>query len=112
MSNLSRTEKRLIANALLEWLVVKKHKIWLNNYDILHNFATERGYHLFDVWKAYHLLRDVGRIEPNNPNGRKGAHVVSYAPIEKSIPSTQRLCSYDNCPVLDAVKHYFQHPPC
>ena len=80
-------ERRDLADKLLAWLKANNIKRWSNNHDTFSKFAEEAEEHiyLYDVWKAYELLRNTGRIGLNSANGRKGGYVISFVPISKPV---------------------------
>ena len=84
---LKREDKIPIANALLKWL--STHQWNLNSgpthQSVIYPFSKESGYTSFDVWKAWELLRQEGRIEGKYNN----LNLVSYKPLGSIIP-TQR----------------------
>jgi len=86
-------EKRKLADELLIWLKENDLKNWSNNSNIIHNFAGDHSVQIYEVWKAFELLRFCGRLIYNNPNGRKGAHVESFTPIQGfgAFPMASRL---------------------
>jgi hypothetical protein len=70
-----------IANDLLEWmkekqivLIPKVHR------DVIVPFEKESGYPMFDIWKAFDLLRDFGKV------------VGNY--------NSRRVCNYDFVPSI------------
>ena len=75
---LKREDKIPIANALLKWLEKHPRDCGLKVFkSIINPFSNESGYTSFEVWKAWDLLRQTGRV--------RGLYtrrtVVSYTPI-------------------------------
>ena len=86
-------EKRKLADELLNWLKDANLKSWDGNSDMIHSFAGDHSVQVYECWKAFELLRFCGRIIYNNPNGRKGAHIESFTPIQGfgAFPMAGRL---------------------
>src|SRR3990167_1181530 len=86
-------EKRKLADELLLWLKERDLGNWASNLVMIHDFALLHDVQVYECWKAFELLRFCGRIIYNNPNGRKGAHVESFMPIQGfgAFPMAQRL---------------------
>ncbi len=86
-------EKRKLADELLLWLKEQDLQNWTDNSGMIRQFAGEHSCQVYEVWKAFELLRFCGRIIYNNPNGRKGAHVESFIPIQGfgAFPMAGRL---------------------
>lgn len=80
---LNLQQRRDLADRLLIWLKAKKLKRWGVNHTLFFEFSEEVNEPLYDVWKAYDLLRYTGRLGLNNPNGRKGGYVISFTPLSK-----------------------------
>jgi hypothetical protein len=78
---LSPLQRKEIAEKVLAWLKERDISICNNSHDILTQCANNINEPLYDLWKAYELLRIMGRIELNNPNGRKGFRVLDYTPL-------------------------------
>ncbi|HUW04787.1 MAG TPA: hypothetical protein VMW01_00865 [Williamwhitmania sp.] len=55
---------------------------WKSNSDMVHQFSKSVDYEVYDCWKALELLRFCGRVIYNSANGRKGAHIESFTPIQ------------------------------
>ena len=86
-------EKRKLADEMLAWLKETERQSWESNSVLLDGFSEINDSPKYDCWKAFDLLRFCGRIIYNNPNGRKGAHVESFIPIQGfgAFPMAQRL---------------------
>lgn len=99
------TEKRVAADKLLAWLKGNNIKTTNDTHKTLSQCRLD-GYQMFDLWKGYEVLRIMGRVELNNPNGRKGFHVLSYKPLAKTLElkSSERICNVDNCPFRSKQK--------
>lgn len=78
MTPLKRKE---IAEKFLAWLKVNDISNCKNTYDVIKRCSEEIDEQIYDLWKAYDLLRIMGRIELNNPNGRRGFSVLDYTPL-------------------------------
>lgn len=99
----SITYRREVADKIL--LYLKEHNIssCANSHAMLSEIAEAIDEPLFNLWKAYELLRIMARLELNSPNGKKGFHVLDYSPITSGLPDRPtniRLCNKDNCPIL------------
>ncbi len=104
---LTPAQKRGIADKLLRWLKDNDTKSWANTYLILREASSALDEEVFNLWKAFDLLLILGRIERISPNGRKGARVISYAPLTKPVPSDAVICSRANCPILKNIEKIF-----
>lgn len=96
----SPIKKRAVADSLLKWLKENSIKTWPKTYTVFLQASEELNEEIFDLWKAYELLRSMGRVALNCGNGRKGAHVVDYTPLAKPISEDAVLCNRDDCPIL------------
>ena len=86
-------EKRKLADELLLWLKERDLRVWDSNSDMLHIFSLNHDVQVYECWKAFELLRFCGRVIYNNSNGRKGAHIESFTPIQGfgAFPMASRL---------------------
>lgn len=88
MTRSMATDERQWADRFLEWLKANDVLYWPRVYDVLVRAAADLDIEIFNLHKAVRLLRVMGRIELNNPNGQKGAHVVDTRPLsEPARPS-------------------------
>ncbi len=106
--NFSPTKKRQVADKFLNWLKVKNIKTWPKTYAVLGQASEELDEEIFNLWKAYELLRSMGRIVLNCGNGQKGAHVVDYTLLAKPISEDAVLCNREDCPILKNLGVIFQ----
>lgn len=105
--NIKSHQKREIADKMLVWL--KEHEITTcaNTYEVLTKCAEAINEPLFNVWKGYELLRILGRIELNNPNGRQGFKVLSYTPLSLPANPAIPICDVKHCPILKKLVKQF-----
>jgi hypothetical protein len=87
---------------------LKEHDITScdNTYNLLTTISETISEPLFMLWKGYELLRIMARIEMNNPNGRKGFHVLDYNPLAIALPDRPNvpICEIKYCPILKMIK--------
>lgn len=107
MGNLSPIKKRQVADKLLKWLKDNDIKTWGKTYTVFLQASEELNEEIFDLWKAYELLRSMGRVELNCGNGKKGAYVVDYMPLAIPISESATLCNRNNCPILKSIGTVF-----
>lgn len=74
-------EKGEIADRLLLWFQGKQLYKWRNTYDILCLANKDLKIDIPDLWQGYRVLRETGRVDLNNPNGQKGARILSFQPV-------------------------------
>lgn len=105
--NIKSNQRRDIADKMLLWLKDNGIDNCTNTHETLTQCADGIDEPLFNVWKGYELLRILGRLEPNSPNGRKGFKVVDYNPL--SLPATPAvpICDVRHCPILKKLKLHF-----
>ena len=85
---LSPLQRKELAERLLVWLKDKGIDDCSNTHSTLTQCGEEIDEPLFNLWKAYELLRIMGRIELNNPNGRKGFRVLDFTPLSVLVLKT------------------------
>lgn len=78
---LSPLQRKDTAERLLVWLKENNITSCPKTYDILCQCSEAIDEPVFDLWKAYGLLRIMGRIELNCPNGKKGFRVLDYTSL-------------------------------
>ncbi len=86
--NLSPLQRKEIAERLLAWLKDKGIDNCANTHDTLQQCGKDIDEPLYDMWKAYELLRIMGRIELNKPNGRRGFRVLDFTPLSVLVLKT------------------------
>jgi len=98
--------RRDIADKMLAYLKENDIKSCDNTHTLLTTISEAIDKPLFDLWKAYELLRIMARIEMNNPNGRRGFHVLDYNPLAVSLPDRPNVpvCEARSCPILKMIK--------
>ncbi len=101
------TVKRQVADKLLKWLKDNNIETWVKTYTVFSQASRELEEEIFSLWKAYELLRSMGRIALNCGNGQKGAHVVDYTPLANPISEDVVLCNRESCPILKDLSKYF-----
>ncbi len=101
--NFSPTKKREVADKLLRWLKTNNIETWVKTLPVFVQASEELGEEIFNLWKAYELLRSMGRVALNCGNGKKGAHVVDYTPLALPIPEGIAVCDKNNCPILKVI---------
>jgi len=57
--------------------------VWPCTWAMIDQAAKGLQEEIYEVWKGYHLLRTMERIELNSGNGRKGGHVVDFTPLNQ-----------------------------
>lgn len=78
---LSPLQRKDLAEKLLKWLQENGVASCASTSNLLDRAAQELDEQKFHLWRAYELLRMMGRVELNNPNGRKGFRVLDYTPL-------------------------------
>ena len=78
---LSPLQRKEIAEKLLAWLKGKNITNCESSYKVIRQCSEEIHEQIYDLWKAYELLRIMGRLELNNPNGKRGFHVIDFTPL-------------------------------
>ena len=109
-SVLKAKQKRDTADKLLVWLSELNgsgYTSWSHATDMVHRAAGALDEEPYDIWKAYDLLRAVGRIVMISPNGRKGGYVADFTPLAKTVEVSAVLCSAASCPILRSIKGVF-----
>lgn len=86
--SLSPLQRKELAEKLLAWLKDKGIDDCAKTYDTLRQCGEEIDEPLYDMWKAYELLRIMGRIELKNPNGRRGFRVLDFTPLSGLVLKT------------------------
>lgn len=100
---LSNQSKRELANKMIEWLKSTYPNRRWDNTSVMADMVSEAlGEHKYDIWKVHDLLRVLGRIELNSPNGRKGGRLVNDTPVELPL-ITERKCEPNRCPIVKTV---------
>ena len=102
----SLLEKRDLADKLLAYLASQPDRSWDNSHDIICQAAKsiEDGrYEVFEYWKCFTLLRQLGRIVLNNPNGRHGFRLIDRTPL--TMPGIQVVTASTHGVVLDIMRH-------
>ena len=107
MSNFSPTRKRQVADKLLNWLKDKEIQTWAKTHTVFLQASEELDEEIFNLWKAYELLRSMGRVALNCGNGMKGANVLDYTPLVIPISEEAVLCNRGNCPILEQLESIF-----
>jgi hypothetical protein len=109
---LSNEHKRELANTLMYWLKQNYnygsplYPLWENISAMLDRASESLHEHKYDLWQVHDLLRALGRIELNCPNGRKGGHLANDTPVELPL-MTERKCDPHRCPIVTAVLKTF-----
>ncbi len=109
---LSNFRKRELANKLIEyvkansWLRILGCPAWDTTSGMIHEASEALNEHPYDIWKVHDLLRVLGRIELNNPNGRKGGRLINNTPVELPL-QTNRKCEPNRCPIVKAMFRTF-----
>lgn len=85
---LSPLQRKELAEKLLAWLKEKGIDNCANAHDTLQQCGENIDKPLYDMWKAYELLRIMGRIELKNPNGRRGFRVLDFTPLSVLVLKT------------------------
>ena len=75
---LSPLQRKEIADKFLLWLRDHNIRECDHTYDLIRQGAEGIGEQPHNIWKAYDLLRLMGRIELKNPNGKHGFRVIDY----------------------------------
>ena len=88
---LSPLQHKELAERLLAWLKDKGINDCANAHDTLQQCGEEIDEPLYDMWKAYELLRIMGRIELKNPNGRRGFRVLDFTPLSVLVLKTDNF---------------------
>ncbi len=88
---LSPLQRKELAEKLLMWLKDKGIDDCAKTYDTLRQCGEEIDEPLYDMWKAYELLRIMGRIELKNPNGRRGFRVLDFTPLSVLVLKTDNF---------------------
>jgi hypothetical protein len=98
--------RREIADKMLVYLKDNDIKSCDDTHELVTKISEAIDEPLFNLWKAYELLRIMARIEMNNPNGRKGFHVLDYNPLAVSLPDRPNVpvCEVKSCPILKMIK--------
>ncbi len=86
MTPLRRKE---IADKFLTWLKENNISTCDKSYDVIKKCSNEIDEPTYEIWKAYDLLRILGRIELNNPNGRHGFNVLDFSPLSVVVLKTE-----------------------
>lgn len=110
---LSNQTKRELANKLIKYLTDKYCQpntnvipVWDNTSKMIHEASEVLNEQPFDIWKVYDLLRVLGRIELNNPNGRKGGRLINNTPVELPL-NINKKCDSKRCPLVKAMFRTF-----
>ncbi len=104
---LSNQSKRELANKMIEWLKSAYPNLRWNSTNEMADMASKAlDEPKYDIWKIHDLLRTLGRIEFNSPNGRKGGRLVNDTPVELPL-ITERKCDPHRCPIVKAVFRTF-----
>jgi hypothetical protein len=73
--------KREIADKFLKWLVTN-NEFWCSKTSVVVRKASdELDIPMYDMWKGYKLLRTMGRLALNNPNGKQGFSIIDETPL-------------------------------
>ncbi len=78
---LSPLQRKEIADKFLAWLKEKNITTCDKSYTVIEQCSNDLNEQIFELWRGYELLRTMGRIELNCPNGKKGFHVIDYTPL-------------------------------
>ncbi len=113
MKGLSSKTKRELANKLIVWIKdnypMSRNTLvisWPNTSQMLDKASEALDEHKYDLWQVHDLLRTLGRIELNCPNGRKGGHLANDTPVEPRF-ITERKCDPHRCSIVKAVFRTF-----
>ncbi len=80
-----------IAEKFLVWLKDNNISVCPKTYDVIKKCSEEIDEPIYDLWKAYNLLRTMGRIELQNPNGKYGFRVLDYTPLSVLVLKTEEF---------------------
>lgn len=106
----SLTYRREVADKALLYLKGKGITTCGDTSKMLDEVSVAIGEEKFNLWKGFELLRMMGRVEYNNPNGRRGFKVFDYSPLVLGIPdrpSSSAFCDVNTCPVVKTLKKKF-----
>lgn len=73
-----RVQRATIANELLVWLKEQGITGAYLSYPYVGEFIKSKGHDVFEVWKAWDLLKEAGRLSPDHRHGWK---VLDFTPI-------------------------------
>lgn len=79
--SLSPLQKKEIADKFLKWLKDNNITTCEKSYNTIKQCSESINKQIYDLWKAFDLLRIMGRIELNNPNGKYGFRIIDYTPL-------------------------------
>jgi len=79
--NLSPLQRKNVAEKFLVWLQDKNISTCPKTYDVIRQASGDIDEEIFHIWRAFELLRIMGRLELHSPNGRKGFKVLDYTPL-------------------------------
>ena len=99
MTPLRRKE---IAEKFLSWLKEADISKCTRTYDVIKQCSEEIDEPIYEIWKGYDLLRIMGRIELNNPNGRRGFRVLDFTPLSVIVIKS---AEYQNKVKKDMLVH-------
>lgn len=74
-----RQKRVVIANELLLWIEASGKTEGYLAYPVVGQFAREKGCGVFEVWKAWDLLKEAGRL---NRDQRHGWELLESTPIQ------------------------------
>lgn len=110
---LSNQSKRELANKLIKYLTDKYYPMnmnvipmWDNTSKMIHEASEVLNEQPYEIWKVHDLLRTLGRIELNNPNGCKGGRLVNDTPVELPL-EVNRKCDSHRCSIVKAMFRTF-----
>lgn len=102
-------DKRRLADNLLRYLVRQPQRSWPDSHTIIEAAAKELGHQCFECWRAYDLLRIMGRIQLNNPNGRHGFQILDTTPL--SMPGISVISTKPTDVIFRVMKALYQEYP-
>lgn len=109
MRGMTLPAKRELADKVLRFLADTHERSWPNTHNIMQRAADSIGVELFEVWKAYDLLRLLGRVELINPNGQRGLRLLDTTPLTMPGITVEHR---DNAVVVTGIIHdlYKRYP--
>jgi hypothetical protein len=78
---LSPSQKKDIADRFLLWLKDNKITTCRSTYNTIKQCSEKINEQIYDLWRAFDLLKTMGRVELNSPNGKYGFYVIDYTPL-------------------------------
>jgi hypothetical protein len=78
---LSSLQRKELADKFLSWLKDKNISRCDRTYDVIKQCSKEIDEPIYDIWKAYDLLKIMGRITLNRADGKAGFTVLDFTPL-------------------------------